>query len=118
MAGSTVVAMSDENEVPPPRAERPNPFDWAPVCQDCRKGAMLRETYAEALQSDDGVRVAVVVNVPRRRCAVCGHTTIGPTTAVKTGGLLAAALTRYEVSVVDYEKHAAEPDVAPVEVEP
>jgi ribosomal protein S27AE len=76
----------------------------APVCSECGKGAMLPEVYAEAAQSDDGSRVAVVKNVPRLRCAVCGYHELEPLVAVLVGGLLGGALTRNQVTVFDWEK--------------
>lgn len=105
--------MSEEN-LPP---DRPNPFDWAPVCPQCREGALLAERFAVAAQSADGEHVAVVRNVPRQRCHVCGHKTLGSLASVKTGCLLAAELPRASVSVIDYEKHDVSPDVEPLEVQ-
>ena len=76
--------------------------ETAPVCRACGQGAMLSEVDAEAAQDDTGTRVAVVMNVPRRRCAVCGHHELEPDVAVRVGGLLGSALARNQVTVFDW----------------
>lgn len=86
-------------------AEENGDYTWgetAPVCPECRKGAMLPEVYAKAKQSDDGTRVAVVKNVPRKRCAVCGHWDLDVPTAVRLGSLLGSVLDRYDLAVLDW----------------
>jgi YgiT-type zinc finger domain-containing protein len=59
--------------------------EMATVCDVCGAGAMLREIYAEAAQDETGQRVAVVKNVPRRRCGHCGYVTLDPSVAVLVG---------------------------------
>lgn len=75
----------------------------APVCSECGAGAMLLEVYAEAAQDETGERVAVVKNVPRRRCAVCGHVMMNPNVAVLVGGQLGGALRRNRLTVIDWQ---------------
>jgi YgiT-type zinc finger domain-containing protein len=76
--------------------------ETAPICPACGSEAMSVERYVEAAQDEDGNRVAVITNVPRHRCPVCGHTSLDSITATQVSGQLGDGLRRNRLTVVDW----------------